>query len=70
MGWSYKGLWKLLIEKEMTREKLRSALGISSATIAKMGRGENVSMDVLNKICNHLGCTLSDVVEHTPDNSK
>ena len=64
MGWSYKPLWHLLTEREMTREQLRTALGISSATIAKMGRGENVSMDVLNKICSYLDCGLSDVVEH------
>jgi len=65
MGWSYKPLWHLLTEREMTREQLRTALGISSATIAKMGHGENVSMDVLNKICDYLECKLSDVVEHS-----
>lgn len=67
MGWSYKPLWKLLIDRRMTREELRVAVGTSSATIAKMGRGENVSMDVLDRICTYLGCRIEDVVEHVPE---
>lgn len=67
LGWSYKGLWKILIDRGMTKEQLRTALGISSATIAKMGHEENVSMDVLNKICNYLGCQIEDVVKHVKD---
>lgn len=63
-NWSYKPLWHILTERDMTREELRTALGISSATIAKMGRGENISMDVLHKICTYLECSLPDVVEH------
>lgn len=70
MGWSYTKLWQLLIARGLTREKLRTELRISSATIAKMGRGENVSMDVLDRICKHLGCRLEDVVEHVPGTRK
>ena len=67
MGFSFKPLWKVLVERDMTKEQLRVELGLSPATVAKMGRGENVSMDVLNKICNHLNCKLEDVVEHISD---
>ena len=64
MSFSFHPLWKLLIDKQMTKEQLRVALGLSPTTIAKMGRGENVSMDVLGKICGYLECELSDVVEY------
>jgi putative transcriptional regulator len=64
MGFSYDGLWKLLIDKKMTKGELGKELSISPATIAKMGKGENVSMDVLDRICNHLNCKIEDIVEH------
>ena len=67
MGWSYVRLWHLLLDRGMTKRQLRLAVGASSATFAKMGKGEAVSMDVLNKICNFLDCALDDVVEHVPD---
>lgn len=66
MGWSYKGLWHLLIDRGMTKTQLRLEIGVSSATLAKMVKGEAVSMDVLNKICIVLKCDLSDIVEHVP----
>ena len=62
MAVSYKGLWKLLIDKNMYKKDLAAKLGISSATMAKMGRGENVSMDILQKICEYLDCNIGDVV--------
>ena len=64
MGFTYDSLWKLLIDKKMTKEELRKTLGISPATIAKMGKGENVSMDVLDRICTFFDCRLVDIVEH------
>lgn len=64
MGFSYAPLWKLLIDKEMTKEEMRTALKISPATIAKMGKGENVSMDVLQRICSYFDCKIEDVVEY------
>lgn len=64
MGFSYDRLWKLLIDKKMTKEEMRKALKISPATIAKMGKGENVSMDVLDRICTYFECKIEDVVEH------
>lgn len=60
---SYKKLWKILIDKDMTKTDLRNAIGVSSATIAKMTNGEDVSMAVIMKICNQLNCDIGDVVE-------
>lgn len=64
MGFSYKSLWKLLIDKGISKEQLRKQIGISSSTMAKMTNGEYVAMEVLDRICKHLNCQLSDVVEH------
>ncbi len=62
MSVSYNGLWKLLIDKKLNKKDLMKKLGISSATIAKMSKGENVSMEVLQKICGLLGCNIGDIV--------
>jgi putative transcriptional regulator len=64
MGFTYDPLWKLLIDKKMTKEDLRVGIKTSPATIAKMGKDENVSMDVLERICNFLECNIQDVVEY------
>lgn len=66
MSFSYKPLWKLLIDRNMSAEDLRSALGFSFSTMAKMKKCENVSMEILDKICNFLNCKLDDIVEHIP----
>ena len=60
---SYKKLWKILIDKDMTKTDLRKSIGVSSATIAKMTNGEDVSMAVIMKICNLLNCDIGDIVE-------
>lgn len=59
---SYNGLWKLLIDKNLQRKDLEEALNISPSTIAKMGRGETVSMSVLVRICEYLDCDFGDIV--------
>ena len=59
---SYNGLWKLLIDKKMQKKDLISRLNISSATVAKMGKGESVSMDVMERICDYLGCNIGDIM--------
>ena len=64
MSFTYKRLWKMLIDKGMSKTELRTAAGIGTTTLAKMGNDEQVSMDVLNKICNVLDCKLEDIVEH------
>lgn len=60
---SYKQLWKLLIDRGMTKQDLRKTTGLSSASIAKLGKGQNVNTDVLIRICTALDCDLHDIVE-------
>ena len=60
---SYKKLWKLLIDKELKKQDLRSLAHLSSSTIAKLNRGENTSTAVLLKICTALHCDVSDIME-------
>jgi DNA-binding Xre family transcriptional regulator len=66
---SYKKLWHLLIEKDMTRQELRRLAGMSSSTIAKVAKNENVNTDVLLKICEVLCCDFGDIVEAVPVDS-
>lgn len=60
---SYKPLWKLLIDKDMTKTDLRKQTDIAASTLAKMARNEYVSLDVLVRICCALDCGLSDITE-------
>ena len=60
---SYKKLWKLLIDRDMRKEDLRKATGFSSGTVAKLGKDENVTVEVLARICLALDCTLDDICE-------
>lgn len=64
MAFSYDPLWKLLIDKKMTKEELRKQIKTSPATIAKMGRGENVALEVIDRICSTLDCRIEEVIEH------
>lgn len=59
----YNKLWKLLIDKNMNKKDLRELAGISSASIAKLGKSENITTDVLLKICEALKCDISDIME-------
>ena len=67
MATSYKKLWKLLIDRDMKKKDLAELAGISSFTISKMSAGNNVTVEVLGKICVALGCTLDDIMEFIPD---
>lgn len=67
---SYKKLWKLLIDKDMKKKDLREAAGISTSSIAKLGKNENVTTDVLVKICKALKCDISDIMEILPDDNR
>lgn len=58
----YNGLWKLLMDNEMQKKDLIDKIGVSSTTIAKMGKGEKVSLDVLERICNYFNCNIGDVM--------
>ena len=63
MSVSYKKLWKLLIDKDMNKTDLRNATGLSTFTVAKMSRGENVNTSILTRICEALNCDIGDIIE-------
>ena len=63
MIFSYKKLWKLLIDRDIKRKELCTMAGISSATLAKMSKGESVTTDSLLKICVALQCDIADITE-------
>lgn len=60
---SYNKLWKLLIDRNMNRMDLRKKAGLSTGTMAKLGRNESVTTKVLVKICTALNCDIADIVE-------
>ena len=60
---SYNKLWKMLIDKNMNKHDLKELAGVSSASIAKLGKGDNITTDVLIKICEALNCHLEDIME-------
>ena len=62
MNVDYKKLWKLLIDKDMKKTDLITVAGISSNVLAKMNKGEDISMDSLRKICSALECDVGDIV--------
>ncbi len=64
---SYNRLWKLLIDKNMTKTQLCQKAHITTNVMAKMGRNEMVKLEALVKICNELGCTMDDIIEIFPD---
>lgn len=68
---SYNKLWHVMLDKKMNKADLRRATGISTASIAKLGKGENVTTDILIKICAALDCDLHDIMElsHETENS-
>jgi len=68
MAISYNKLWKLLIDKGMTRTQLQKAAEMSSTTLAKLGKNETVSMDVLLRICKVLDCGFEDIIDVTKEN--
>jgi len=69
MRLGYNKLWKLLIDKNMNRQDLKRISGISSTSIAKLGKGENVTTDVLLRICSALNCDISEIVECVHDDT-
>lgn len=67
---SYNKLWKLLIDKGMNKHDLKVASGVSSASIAKLGKCENITTDVLLKICESLNVHLEDILETIDEEEK
>lgn len=64
---SYNKLWKLLIDKNLTKTQFRLLVGISSATLAKLSKNDNVNTDTINSICKTLKCDVSDIMEYIED---
>ena len=67
MAVSYKKLWKVLIDRDMTKTQLRKESGISTGALAKLGKNEDVNTEVLVKICNTLQCDIADIMELTEE---
>ena len=67
MAISYNRLWKLLIDNHMKKKDLKDNAELSTATMAKLGKNESVSLDVLVRICKVLNCEIGDVVEIVDD---
>jgi len=70
MALSYNKLWKLIIDKGMNKTDLRIRTGMSQATLAKLSKGENVTTDVLERICKVLNCEIEDIVEIKEEEQK
>lgn len=70
MAFDYNKLWRLLEDNKMQREDLRIEVGMSSATLAKLGKNKIVSMDVLGRICQVLNCDIGDIVSYVEDENE
>mgnify|MGYP003406376407 CR=1 FL=1 len=66
----YNGLWKLLIDKNMKKADLMEKVGISSSTVAKMSKGETVSLSILEKICEAMDCDFGDIINYSNNDMK
>ena len=67
MAVSYDRLWKLLIDKDMLKKDLRIMTGVSTTTMSRLSKDENVSTEILSKICAALNCDVGDIMEFVPD---
>ena len=67
MAVSYKKLWKLLIDKDLKKKDLEQMTHISHYTMNKLTRGDNVTIDILGRICQALGCSVDDIMEFIPN---
>ena len=67
MALCYNRLWKLLIDRGMTRTQMRLAAGISTSTLAKLSKGEDVNSSILVKICDALQCNIGDIADCVPE---
>ena len=70
MAARYKKLWKLLIDKDLKKKDLAKIANISNYTVTKLTRGDNVTTDVLGRICEALDCSIEDIMEFIPDPEK
>lgn len=70
MSISYKPLWHQLLSAGMNKTEFRLQVGITTTTLARLGKNEYVSMEVIDKICQHFGCRIEDVIQIVPDDQK
>lgn len=63
MNISYKKLWVMLIQRDITKVQLRTSVGISAGTMSKLNKGEEVALSVLLRICDYLNCDIGDICE-------
>lgn len=70
MAISYKKLWKLLIDRNIKKGELQQLANVSSSSIAKLGKNENVNTDILVRICEALNCSLEEIMELTETDDK
>lgn len=68
MSFSYKPLFKTMIDKNVTREQMKIELKLSPTTMAKLSKGENISLAVLDKMCFYLDCQIEDIISHNKSN--
>ena len=64
---SYNKLWKMLIDKNLKKSDLKEKAGISSASLAKLGKGDNITTDVLLRVCEAMDCRIEDILETVRD---
>jgi DNA-binding Xre family transcriptional regulator len=69
MAVSYKKLWHLLIDRDLKKKDLMRLTGISTSSVAKLTKSENVNTDILVRICSALGCNISDIMDVIPDSN-
>lgn len=67
LSFSYKPLWKLLIDNDMTKKNLMEETGISKSTMDKMARGENISMKIIDTLCSYFKCSIENIIEYIND---
>lgn len=67
MAVSYKKLFKMLIDRDMKKKDFRELTGVSANTVSKLANGDNVTMEVIEKICRGMNCTINDICELLPD---
>lgn len=70
MGVNYNKLWKMMIDKNISKTELTHLAGITTNAMAKLGKNQDVRVQVLEKLCTSLDCKLDDIVEFTPDSKR
>lgn len=67
MSFSYNGLWKRIVDYNLNKTQLRDKAGITNASLSRLSKNENVSMETLDKLCKCLECGIADIIEYVDD---